>query len=327
MNKVMAPIRSFSLLLKVAWAVICSEMAFASGNSRRIMGLLKYVAYHAGYCMEQASESPARKVCFVLGNGPSLAVDLKCGLDILTMGDVVCVNSFAETDLYEIVRPKYYVLADPGYWSAACTERAVAYRNNLFNQVLRKTKWPITIYAPLAAKGLLDVVFSSAQNIRLNYYNTWSAHAGTDILNTLYDMGLCMPVPQNVLIPALFLPLRLGYKTIVLLGADHSWHKSLVLDDTNRVCISQPHFYDSDAKSVPFSMGVVDESGERYFTMDKAFHAFATMFEGYWKLAEYAKYLGARVYNASSITFIDAFERKSIADLVVELADAERKAR
>lgn len=320
-------IRTYGLLLKVVKVAGYSEMLIGIRNLRRVVGQLWSVISRGRYFVERTSEPPVGTVCFVLGNGPSLAMDLKDGIDILSTGDVVCVNAFAETDLYEKIQPKYYVLADPGYWTTAGPENYVASRKSMFDQILSKTSWPLIIYVPIAAKNLFEATFSRAQNIRLSFYSATPLQGTKEILNILYDLGLGMPQPQNVLIPALFLPLRLGYKKIILLGADHSWHETLVVDDANRVCVRHPHFYDTDAKLRPFGMGVMEGHGEKLFTMDAAFYAFAKMFEGYWKLEEYAKYLGAQVYNASSVTFIDAFKRKPIADLLVELADDARKDR
>jgi hypothetical protein len=43
--------------------------------------------------------------------------------------------------------------------------------------------------------------------------------------------------------------------------------------------------------------------------MQELFEAFATMFRGYDMLQVYAKSVGCKIYNASSKTFVDAFER------------------
>lgn len=326
-DKIRNLIRTYSLLLKVVRVVGYSQMMIGIRNLRSSVGLLRSVLSRARYFVEQKNEPTSSTVCFVLGNGPSLAMDLKDGLDALCMGDVVCVNSFAETDLYEKIKPKYYVLADPDYWSTGWSESNDAMITSLFDKILSKTSWTLTIFAPFEARELFEVTFYGSRNIRVSFYNTLLLQGTKNTLHILYDLGLSMPPPQNVLIPALYLSLRLGYVKIILLGADHSWHETLVLDDANRVCVRQPHFYDTDAKLRPLSMGVAGVHGEKLFTMDTALHAFANMFEGYWKLEEYAKYRGAQVYNASSVTFIDAFKRKPIAELLVELADDARKDR
>jgi hypothetical protein len=249
-------------------------------------------------------------------------MDLRDGLGSVRIRDTFCVNQFAETELYQEIQPKYYVFADPLYWSSAAPENEVSSRKHLFDRILSKTSWPVTLYLPFEARDLFEGIFSRARNIRLVFYNNVPLYGAKGILNILYDLGLGIPPAQNVLIPALILSLRLGYKKIILLGADHSWHETIALDDANRVCWKDRHFYNTDAKLTPIS---IDGAEENLFTMDTIFQALGRMFEGYWKIEEYAKRLGAQVYNASSVTFIDAFKRRAIADMLVELSEDGHK--
>jgi hypothetical protein len=293
------------------------------GLLRRNFGLLRRITSVSQAPIQEPSDSRNGTVCFILGNGPSLNADIAERLDIFRTGDCFCVNEFAETDLYQKIQPKYYVFADPAYWDPVASERFVSMRNELYKKILSKTSWPLTILVPFAAKELFESVFFHSPNICLSFYNTSLLPNGEKILtNILYDLGLVIPLPQNVLISALFLSLRLGYKKIILLGADHSWHETIALDDANRVCVKDRHFYNKDAKLIPWSR---DGTEENIWTMGAVFHALARMFEGYWEIAEYAKHHEAQIYNASSVTYIDAFKRKPIADLLVELKNDVQK--
>lgn len=302
-------------------------------NLRRAIGLLRRITKTSLNLIwkvarmsrwpEKVSRDPVGgTTCFVLGNGPSLYADIQ-ELDFSRIGDAVCVSRFAETDIYEKIRPKYYVFADPAFWEAEASGKVVALRNNLFGQILRKTSWRLTIYIPFEAKELFESTFACSQNISLSFYNKVQLDGEKVIVNVFFDLGLGMPPIQNVLVAALFLSLRLGYKKIILLGADHSWHETLALDGANRVCHKDRHFYNREADLVPFTSDGTEEG--IMFTMDTLFYALARMFEGYWKIEEYSKHLGAQIYNASSITYIDAFKRKPLAELLAELADDTRK--
>ena len=55
--------------------------------------------------------------CFILGNGPSLKADIVKYIDEIKNSNTFVVNDFAKSDFYEVVKPKYYVLVDPSYWS------------------------------------------------------------------------------------------------------------------------------------------------------------------------------------------------------------------
>jgi hypothetical protein len=310
-------VRFVKLLLWIAHKSHYSQAIIGLQHLRSTISQLRVVATMSSYPVAVSTEFRREDTCFVLGNGPSLATDGKENLDIFQARDVFCVNGFVESDLYEVIKPKHYVLADPDYWFSTMSLNESAVDSSIFLNIINKTTWPLTIYMPFVAESSIDGFFSGAKNIRVCYYNTASVSGDDSLVNILYDHGLGMPSPQNVLIPTLFLSLRLGYKKIVLLGADHSWHQSLVLDEENRVCVKQPHFYDETAELLPFEMAKIDN---KLFTMDAAFYAFALMFEGYQKIEKYSKHLEAKIYNASSITFIDAFKRMSLAEIRRDLA-------
>jgi hypothetical protein len=224
--------------------------------------------------------------------------------------DSFCVNQFAESELYTVIRPKYYVFADPSYWNASEPEELLLMRDRVFQRIILRTSWDLDIYAPFEARQLFVDVFSKSTNIRLTFYNNVSVSGCSRVTYALYDLGLGIPHVQNVLVAAIFLALRMHYRDIIVIGADHSWHQSLALDDANRVCLVDRHFYHSKADLRPF--------GEGRFTMATLFFAFGKMFEGYWALKNYSEYLGARIYNSSSTTFIDAFERRSLPEILAE---------
>lgn len=259
------------------------------------------------------------KICFVIGNGPSLQDDIKRIKDLSLLKYVWCVNSFAETDLYEKIQPKHYVFADSAYWEIIVSDRISVMREKLFRAIIDHTTWPLSIYVPYEAKGYFEKKFINAKYISVFTYNSVPVSGFPTIVRQFYKLGLGMPLPQNVLIPAIFLALTSGYKKIVLLGADHSWHKSLELDPCNRVCLQDKHFYQENEVLMPFYL-----SGEesRTFTMSQLFMALAKTFEGYWKINEYARYIGVEIINASSVTYIDAFrryEQLKLDDLVASL--------
>lgn len=280
---------------------------------------LKRVAMCSRFRVNMPKVSRPNKPCLVFGNGPSLDGDIRDKLDVIQNLDTFCVGRFPESDLYRVVRPKYYVFADPMWWSSAAPDKTIMIRNCLFDRMVSDTSWPMLVCAPFEAKEFLNDIFSNSQNISLLFYNNVPLWGAKPILNALYDRNLGIPPAQNVLVTTLFLALRIGYTKIVMLGADHSWHETLALDDANRVCLRDRHFYDKDVGMKPFTM---DGSDEKIFRMDTLFHALARMFEGYWKIVDYAERQNAQIVNASSATYIDAFKRRSISEALVELSES-----
>lgn len=258
------------------------------------------------------STAVSGNVCFILGNGPSLRLDLSAGCEFLNSSDVFCVNQFAESDLYAAIKPRYYVLADPSYWVIDESESNKELRSRLIQCMQERTTWSLSLIVPHEGKTFFESEFKDYKNINVFFYNNVPLIGMAKALYKLYSMGWGCPQAQNVLIPTIILAMRIGYKKVVVLGADHSWHETLTLNEMNQVCFKDQHFYNQDARTVPFLTG---GSVQRAFTMPAIFFAFAKMFEGYWKVADYAKYLGVEIYNASSKTYIDAFPRVPVSKI------------
>ena len=123
----------------------------------------------------------------------------------------------------------------------------------------------------------------------------------------LYRANLALPRVETVLVGAIFIMLQLGYRTVYVLGADHSWHEDVVVDRSNRVCLRDRHFYDTgETKLIPFFK---DPNETTTFTMHETYRVLGKMFKGYFFISDYARYLNAKIYNASDKTYIDAFDR------------------
>jgi len=195
------------------------------------------------------------------------------------------------------------------FWVPDAPIETMKIRGRLFAAIATKTSWRMSVMAPIQAESVLAAAFNQSPWGDPVLFNTTAVLDSLSVSKYLYDHNLGMPPIQNVLVACIYIALRMGHKDIVLLGADHSWHESLALDDQNRVCLKDRHFYDKEASLSPFTM---DGSPDKIFTMDKLFHALGRMFEGYWSLARYSRSLNAFICNASSTTYIDAFPRTQL---------------
>lgn len=89
-----------------------------------------------------------------VGNGPSLALDLKELIPVIDGFDVFCVGEMANTDEYISIKPKYYIIWDPALWSADAPEESIIRRSILFNNIVQRTDWPMVVIAPVQAVNL-----------------------------------------------------------------------------------------------------------------------------------------------------------------------------
>ncbi|MEW6195437.1 MAG: hypothetical protein AB1521_09795 [Bacteroidota bacterium] len=243
--------------------------------------------------------------CVILGNGPCLKKDLERNGNFITARKKICVNFFALSKEYEAIKPEYYVLAAPEYWLQKTSDYFKTKKDELIGDLVNKTNWHMIILIPFQAKGSdFHTRVCSNKNIQFIFYNNTPVEGLKTINHFLFKRELGMPRPHNVLNPSIFLALNLGFKKIILYGADHSWHEEIKVDETNQVTINHEHFY--DAQKVQLPMYKLD--GKEYYVHD-IFRKLHYAFKGYLVLKNYADHLGARILNASTKSYIDAFER------------------
>lgn len=248
--------------------------------------------------------------CYVFGNGPSLRTTLTNNLEFFKDKCIFVVNDFVMYDLYTSLKPKYYVFADPGYWVNNSPVEMMNKRNLIFNAINEKTSWDLIILTPYSCyqTRLFQTLFRNNNKIQVIAFNDTKIEGLNSVNHIFFKRNLGMPCPQNVLIPALYLAINIGFKNISLLGAEHSWTKNLTVDDDNIVCLLDSHFYDNEDKKI---MPLYNVAGEIY-KMHEILVDYAKMFESYHVLRKYAEYRHVSIYNYTPGSFIDAFERKRI---------------
>jgi hypothetical protein len=101
---------------------------------------------------------------------------------------------------------------------------------------------------------------------------------------------------QNVLIAALLLAIHSEYKHIYLMGAESDWMRNIWVDEQNHLRLNDTHFYGANDRVIPVKMHELCMS--LYYT-----------FKAYTDIAAYSNHCGITVYNATPLSFIDAFEK------------------
>lgn len=251
--------------------------------------------------------------CIVMGNGPSLNESLQ-SLQLLSPSEetkIVCVNDFSCSEHFQIVRPAYYVFADPTYWKDELLDYLSRQREETFSSIINKTTWDMILFFPSdAMNSAITERFVENKHISICYYNSTPARGVRALSHILYYHNLAMPSPQNVLVCGIYLALNLGFKQIYVIGADHSWHESIVVGDDNVLYLRGfARFFEKDVQS---AMVPVTHGDGKPWKLHDLFNALATTFESYHYLRDYSVYLNSKIYNASIKTYIDAFARYNI---------------
>lgn len=244
-------------------------------------------------------EQPRQRPLIVMGNGPSLRQTLEHDLQALSRADLMAVNFAAISPEFVTLRPQYYILADPFFFGDAATDNL-----RRLHDALSAVNWPMTLLVPRTMRRRLPVAVTSNTFIEVQTFNAVGVEGFAWFEKLAYSSRLGMPRPRNVLIPAIMCGIALGYTTIYIVGADHSWMQTLHVDDRNHVVSVQPHFYQDDEKE----RARVYAEYQGYHLHD-IIRSFYVAFRAYHRIAAYAGGRGIHILNATPDSFIDAFQR------------------
>ena len=237
---------------------------------------------------------------YILGNGPSLRDNISNDLELLRHGRTLAVNFAANAPEFTLLRPTYYVLADPHFFNNPGDPNV-----SRLIDALASAEWEMTLFVPVKAR--IPASLNGNPRLSVVRFRFIAAEGFTSFEHFAFRHRLGMPRPRNVLIPSIMIGLWMGYKKIYLLGADHSWLKTLSVDDENRVVSIQPHFYTEDDR---------EQQRIRKTYMNLPLHSvlesFHIAFRSYHRIRHYADSCGAEVINATPGSFIDAFSRGSL---------------
>jgi len=227
---------------------------------------------------------------FVIGNGPSVA-----GQDLAPLaGEVTLVmNAFLRHPLMDLIRPTYYLFADPLYFDGSDSSRR-------FLADVRDTVRASTFIAPYAA----------APAIRANGWldpdrTHHVAFAGKLRSARLRDLDLTRTVPhvRSVAQLGIMLALFAGCSHIYLLGTDHDWlaHRGM-----------ERHFYQGlTLPNHPVAHG--DQAKHGYLAEALAI---VELWHGYQALGRLAERRGVQIVNCTDGGFLDVFPRQRYEDVV-----------
>ena len=264
---------------------------------------------HVARAGTAAGMNPSRRLA-VLGNGPSLRDELPrlIARREWERTDMMAVNFFALGDEFTVVRPKYYVLSDPQFFRRAGRSERV---ENLYRALGERVDWPMTLYVQYYNPERFDyrAAVGDNPNIRIVPFHTLVFRGLRSVEFWCYRHGLGSGNLGTVVQNGEFIGLLLGYRQIDLYGVDHTLLDGLTVDDRNRLCRTQSHYYDS-APAAPEPIFVNATDPPRPYTMHTYLAETAELFRGHEVLRDYARSIGARIINRTRGSMIDAYERE-----------------
>jgi hypothetical protein len=254
------------------------------------------------------------KKAAILGNGPSLKTTLANDLDFIKTTDIYAVNLFSSSAAFTQIKPQNYVILDPAFFLFNLENNSREDIKNAIVCLIKDTSWTMKIFVPYRAKKsyLVTQISQNNQNIQFCYFNYTIVEGFAWFRHRIFNLNLGMAQCQNILACALFLAIRRKYDEIYLFGADHSWHEEIRVNETNDIEVKQVHFYDNAAQVK--HQKILDVNTNVHSNIQTIFLSLYKAFYGYHILKQYADYQLVKVYNASTKSYIDAFERVKITN-------------
>nr|WP_290016538.1 hypothetical protein [uncultured Alistipes sp.] len=260
------------------------------------------------YIRRAGTVGPPAPTMAILGNGPALAEELPHLLEEMRGGDrdFLAVNFFAEDERFTELRPAYYVLSDPMFFRDTTERQRV---EALYRAMNERVAWPMNLYVQYYNPERFDYRAALPNpNIRIVPFHTLTYRGFRRLEFWLYRHGLGSANFGTVVQVGEYIALLLGYKRIELYGVDHTLLEGLCVDDANRLCRADRHYYDGGEPADPRPM--YQKVPRRPYTMAVYLAEVAELFRGHEVLRDYARSLGARIVNRTRGSMIDAYERE-----------------
>jgi len=251
----------------------------------------------------------------LIGNGPSLNHFLENHMDFLGNKDSMCVNEFANSSYYEQIQPTYYTIIDPAYFEKEPDPFFRVELNRLEDNLNAKTSWEMTLFLPMLYKNHKKYRKFNIKNqkITIYYYNNTIIDGLRFFKNIAYKYNFGAPTAQNVLVAGGYILIRLLYRNIYFVGADHSWHNEIKVDEENKLLLKDKHFYNTDITYSPWEK---DLKTHELWKIHEIFYALGKMFEGYHELKDFGDSMDSKFYNLTENSFIDAFPKVNIDAII-----------
>ena len=291
-------------------------MTFFAKTDRLLRNLYETAFYFAAMAVKENFRNYIRRAgtvgtpaptMAILGNGPALAEELPHLLEEMRGGDrdFLAVNFFAEDERFTELRPAYYVLSDPMFFRDTTERQRI---EALYRAMNERVAWPMNLYVQYYNPERFDYRAALPNpNIRIVPFHTLMYRGFRRLEFRLYRHGLGSANFGTVVQVGEYIALLLGYKRIELYGVDHTLLEGLCVDDANRLCRADCHYYDGGEPADPRPM--YQKVPRRPYTMSVYLAEVAELFRGHEVLRDYARSLGARIVNRTRGSMIDAYEK------------------
>lgn len=234
--------------------------------------------------------------CIIMGNGPSLLNELSEFNDKHSNKDIFVVNFFCSSEYFQIIKPFGYVLLDPDLFNYA-NDKTMEQKVHELISSLNQVNWNLLLCIPYGNRNSLIYKSIYNKHISIFEFNSIPLKGVDKIKHFLFKYNLGMPIPQTVIIAAIFLALNMNYRKYHLFGVEQSWLKNLSINNKNEIMVGLDHFYPISSK--------VDENR----SLSEFLYSQSVVFKSHMDLNKYSIYKGSLIINHTPGSYIDAYTR------------------
>ena len=243
----------------------------------------------------------------VLGNGPSLKIDMDRVLRESLTSEVYVLNYFAVTKYFNKIKPEYYVLTDRMFWDQNANTDIKKDNEQLFLS-LERVEWKMNIICPEAGFNHINKRLIKNKNIKVLKVNSVNIEFKTEKINLFaLNKNIITPHFINGLVMVLWHAIYRNRLDIEIYGADFSLFKEYYIDQvTNDLYNSASHFYENSDAENNASRKYPNEAKKMLHT--RMYQQWSSFYQMY-LLSKMAKMRNIKITNFSSNSYLDCFDR------------------
>lgn len=196
------------------------------------------------------------------------------------------------------IKPRYYAVIDPVYWTGRNTFLIDEISYDKFNEIIEEIDWDIYIITTVTSnfhfenKHVHQIFLSSVECNKVSKY-----------ILTGYRKNYCLPGLNNVAIAAIYFGITWQYKHIQLWGLDFDFIKEWEIDGNNHLYVRSKHSYDDKADTWHENRG--RKEGETIGYCKQLIETFRC----FNALRDYAAFEGVKILNMNPKSLLDMFEK------------------
>jgi len=243
----------------------------------------------------------------VLGNGPSLKIDMDRVIKESSNSEVYVLNYFAVTEYFKQIKPEYYVLTDRMFWDKNTNEDIKKDNDQLFF-CLDGVDWKMNLVCPESGFEIITQRLIKNRNIKVLKINSVNIEFKSKKIN-LFALNYNIVTPHfiNGLVMVLWHAIYRNKSNIEIYGADFSLFKEYFIDQlTNDLYNSASHFYENSNAENNVSRKYPNEQKKMIHT--RMYQQWSSFYQMY-LLSKLAKMRKIKITNFSSNSFLDCFDR------------------